>query len=101
VPPNPAAACGAREEPITQAVLDGGLGPVPVENYTVTDCRIAPSNQIWAAVTLLPKPGSGVPRLTVVLQRVGALWTVRSYGEGAVACDDAPPPVPAELRTGC
>jgi hypothetical protein len=99
-PPSGSLPCGERGGPISAAVLGGGLGPVPVENYTLTDCRIAAANEIWAAVTLAPKPGTTVPRLTVALERIGSIWTVRAYGERSVACD-APPPVPQQLGLGC
>lgn len=97
---NTAIMCDARATPITAAVTGGDLGTVPVASYTVTDCRIAPSNQIWAAVNLTPKPGTGVTPLVVVLERVGSIWGVHAYGPDHVGCD-APPPVPTELATGC
>jgi hypothetical protein len=92
--------CGGQAAAISAAVTGGDLGPVPVENYSITGCRIAASQPIWAAVTLVPKPGETVDRLTVVLQRLGSIWTVHSYNTGATGCD-APAPVPAELRLGC
>jgi hypothetical protein len=73
---------------------------VPVDQYTVADCRLAPSRPIWGAVTLVPKPGATVPRLTVVFERIGSIWNVHSSGTGATGCD-APAPVPAELHLGC
>ena len=97
----PAAAlpCGTQATALT-ALVQGGDLPIPVDSYTVADCRIAPSSLIWAAVVLAPKPGQTVPQLTVVAERIGSLWTVHSYGPGATGCD-APAPVPAELRLGC
>jgi len=92
--------CGAASGPITAAVLSGDLGPVPVASYTVTDCRLSATQPIWAAVTLAPRPGQTVPQLTVAMNRIGALWTVHSYGQGPTGCD-APAPVPTELRLGC
>ena len=92
--------CGARAGAVYAAVQGGDLGPVPLIDYAITDCRIAESNQIWAAVTLQPKPGTAAVRLTVALQRIGSIWTVAAYGPGAVSCD-APAPAPAELRLGC
>jgi hypothetical protein len=85
---------------ISAAITGGDLQAVPVDSYTVGDCRLAASQPIWSAVTLTPKPGQGVPRLTVVVERIGSIWTVHSYGPGATGCD-APAPVPAELRLGC
>jgi hypothetical protein len=41
-----------------------------------------------------------VPGLTVVFERIGSIWNVHSYGQGATGCD-APAPVPTELRLGC
>ena len=92
--------CGARASAIFAAVQGGDLGPVPLAKYTLSDCRVATSNQIWSAVTLLPKAGTGVTPLTVALERVGSIWSVRGYATNHVACD-APPPVPQELRLGC
>ena len=92
--------CGARAGAIFAAVQGGDLGPVPLAKYTISDCRIANSNQIWSAVTLVPNPGSGVTPLTVALERIGSIWQVRGYATSHVACD-APPPVPLELRLGC
>lgn len=99
VPP-PTDTCGPRAASIYAAVQGGGLGAVPLDKYTISECRVATSNQIWSAVTLVPNPGSGVQQLTVALERVGALWRVHAYGPIPVACD-APPPVPTELRLGC
>ncbi len=99
VPPT-LGACGARAGAIFAAVQGGDLASVPLEKYTISDCRIANSNQIWSAVTLVPNPGSGVTPLTVALERIGSIWSVRSYAASHVACD-APPPVPQELRLGC
>lgn len=100
LPPTSGGTCGAATGPITAAVLGGDLGQVPVASYDVTDCRRAGSQPIWAAVTLRPKPGQSVPQLNVVLELFGSIWTVHSYASGPTGCD-APPPVPAELRTGC
>jgi hypothetical protein len=99
VPP-PSSNCGARAGAIYAAVQGGDLGPVPLSKYTIADCRVAASNQIWSAVTLVPNAGSGVVQLTVALQRMGSIWQVDSYGQNRVSCD-APPPVPTELRLGC
>ena len=93
-------ACGARAGAIFAAVQGGDLGPVPLARYTISDCRVAKSNQIWSAVSLVPKPGTGVAPLTVALERIGSIWSVRGYAANHVACD-APPPVPQELRLGC
>ncbi len=95
-----AGTCGAQQSVITAAVLGGDLGPVPIGSYDVVNCRIAGSNPIWAAVGLNPKAGTGVTPLSVVLQRLGATWTVHAYGITRVGCD-APPPVPSELGLGC
>ncbi len=98
--PPPSDICGARSGPIYAAVQGGDLGPVPLGDYEITECRIATSNQIWAAVTLKPLPGKAVVPLTVALLRIGSIWTVKQYAQNHVACD-APPPVPTELRLGC
>jgi hypothetical protein len=94
------AACGPQVAMISAAVTGGDLPTVPVDSYTVGDCRLAASQPIWSAVTLTPKPGQSVSRLTVVVERIGSIWTVHSYGTGATGCD-APAPVPSELRLGC
>ncbi len=98
-PPAAALPCANQAAALT-ALVQGGDLPIPADSYTVTDCRIAPSSLIWAAVVLTPKPGQTVPPLTVVAERIGSLWTVHSYGPGSTGCD-APAPVPAELRLGC
>ncbi len=92
--------CGPRAGAIYAAVQGGDLGPVPLEKYTIANCRVSVANPIWSAVTLVPNPGSGVAQLTVALERVGALWNVKAYGQNHVACS-APPPVPTELQLGC
>ena len=73
---------------------------MPIAKYTISDCRIAASNQIYSAVTLVPNPGSGVVQLTVALERIGSIWMVQAYGQSHVSCNE-PAPVPAELRLGC
>lgn len=92
--------CGARAGAIYAAVQGGDLGPVPLENYTIANCRVSTANPIWSAVTLVPHAGSGLPPLIVALERVGSIWQVRAYGQDHVACD-APAPVPTELQLGC
>lgn len=92
--------CGPQITAITGAVLGGDLGPVPVAQYDIVDCRIAPANPIWGAVSLAPKPGTNVTPLIVALERIGSIWSVRAYATDHVACD-APAPVPAQLRLGC
>jgi hypothetical protein len=99
-PPPATADCGVQLARISAAITGGDLQAVPVDSYTIGDCRLAPSRPTWGAVVLTPKPGQTVPRLTVVEERIGSIWTVHSYGPGATGCD-APPPVPAELGLGC
>lgn len=98
--PSASGGCGAQAGAIDAAIQGGHLGPVPIAKYTISDCRIAVANQTFSAVTLVPNPGSGVVQLTVALQRIGSIWTVRAYGQTHVSCN-APPPVPIELRLGC
>jgi hypothetical protein len=98
--PAGAASCGAQEPHLSAAVSGGDLGTVPIDSYTIGRCRLASSNLIWGAVTLTPKAGQTVAPMTVVLERVGSIWQVHSYGSGATGCD-APAPVPAELGVGC
>ncbi len=90
--------CGDRSGPVIAAVQNGDLGGADPNQFTITDCRIADANPIWAAVTLVPKAGAG--RLTVVLQRVGSIWTIYGVGPTGVGCD-TPAPVPTQLRLGC
>lgn len=92
--------CGARTGTITAGVLSSDLGPVPTGSYTVTHCRLSSTQPTWSAVTLTPRPGQSVTPLTVVMERIGSIWTLHSYSAGPTGCD-APPPVPAELRLGC
>lgn len=99
-PPGTSAGCGAQAGAIDAAIQGGHLGPVPIAKYAISDCRIAASNQIFSAVTLVPNPGSGVVQLTVALKRIGSIWAVQAYGQTHVSCN-APPPVPVELRLGC
>jgi hypothetical protein len=98
--PPATAACGAELARFTAVVQSGEVQGVPVERYTVGDCRLAPSLPIWGAVALVPKPGETVPHLTVVFERIGSIWNVHSSGSGATGCD-APAPVPTELHLGC
>ena len=62
-PPSTSGSCGARAGAIDAAIQGGHLGPVPIAKYTISDCRIAASNQTFSAVTLVPNPGSGVVQL--------------------------------------
>lgn len=98
-PPAPSGSgCGDRSGPVIAAVQNGDLGGADINQFTITDCRIAEANPIWAAVTLVPKGGAG--RLTAVLQRVGSIWTIYGVGPTGVGCD-TPAPVPTQLRLGC
>jgi hypothetical protein len=99
VPPA-TADCGPELARFTAVVNAGEVQNVAPASYTVADCRLAPSQPIWGAVALVPKPGQVVPRLTVVFERIGSIWNVHSSGTGATGCD-APAPVPSELRLGC
>ena len=98
--PAGASPCGAVQTRLSAVVTGGDLGSVPVDQYTVTNCRLASSNLIWGAVTLAPKSGTSVPRLTVVFERIGSIWNVHSYDHGPTGCD-APAPVPTQLGLGC
>jgi len=92
--------CDGVTDNMSAAALGGDLGSVAIASYDVTGCRRAPSNLIWGAVTLTPKAGQSAAPVTVVLERIGSIWTVHSYGTGATGCD-APPPVPSELGLDC
>jgi hypothetical protein len=98
--PPATASCGVQADRFSAVVYGGDLAVVPVDRYTISDCRLSPTRPIWGAVTLAPKPGETVPPLTVVFERVGSIWTLHSFGEGATGCD-APAPAPSELDLGC
>jgi hypothetical protein len=69
--------------------------------YTVQHCRLAPSAQIWAAAEIVPNPGIQLDVATVVLQRIGALWTVEQTGTSNVGCNAATATIRAELGLIC
>jgi hypothetical protein len=91
--------CGGQLDAITAAV--GGSDPTLLTTYALSRCRLAPSSPTWAAADLVPKTGSGAMPKTAVLERVGALWTVRAISSAGVACDATPPQVRAGLGLSC
>lgn len=96
----PQGGCGAQTGIIVDAIgasdeLAGQQG-----TYTVAQCRLAASSPIWAAAQIVPNPGAPIGPATVLLERIGSIWTVSAYGTGAIGCP-APPNVRAELLLTC
>ena len=78
--PAPVGTCGDQTEAIV-AAIEGSEGPAtapagPVHGAGAAGSRA--SAPIWAAAEIVPKPGVQLDRATVVLQRIGALWNVRT-----------------------
>jgi hypothetical protein len=99
---NPTGTCGGQTAAIVAAIQasdDDGLSG-RVGQYTVQDCRVAPSNPIWAAALAVPNPGVQLDTATILLERIGALWNVVGVGTSNVGCQ-APAPVQAELSVSC
>jgi hypothetical protein len=84
--------CGGQTEVITQAIQGSEQMAPQAGRFTVTRCRVASSSPIWAAATAT-STDPAVPSTTVVLERIGALWTVIAVGTSHVGCD-----VPAAAR---
>lgn len=94
--------CGPQFAVIDEAIK-GSDNPVlagAVGTFAVVDCRLSPSIPIWAAANTSPKPGAVLPRQTIVVQRIGAIWTVEEVGTGPVGCNIAQP-IPRELQLAC
>lgn len=94
--------CGPQFAVIDEAIK-GSDNPVlagAVGTFVVVDCRLSPSIPIWAAANTSPKPGAALPRQTIVVQRIGAIWTVEVVGTGPVGCNIAQP-IPTELLLAC
>jgi cytoskeletal protein RodZ len=96
-------ACGNQTDAIVAAIQGSDVGGIASRQgqYTIHVCRLAASSPIWAAADVVPDPGQGVDRATVVLQRIGALWNVMDVGTAQVGCDDAPANVIADLELVC
>ena len=94
--------CGNQTPAIVAAIgfgiqgLDSRAG-----QYTVQECRLAPSSPIWAAAEIVPNPGVVLDGATVVLQRIGALWNVEDTGTSGVGCGVTPSNIRTELRLIC
>jgi hypothetical protein len=98
----PTGTCGGQTAAIAGAIQasdDDGLAS-RVGQYSVQNCRIAPSNPIWAAAQAVPNPGVQLDTATVLLERIGASWNVVSVGTSNVGCQ-APASVQAELGVSC
>lgn len=84
----PNGTCGAQTTAILAAI---GAGPGGLKEnagkYTVQRCRLAKSSPIYAAANTVPNPGVQLDGATVVLERIGALWTVDGVGTSQVGCD--------------
>jgi hypothetical protein len=100
--PAPVGNCGPQEPTIVAAIGFGVQGLADrAGQYTVQNCRLAPSAQIWAAAEIVPNPGVQLDRSTVVLQRIGALWNVEDTGTSGVGCSSAPANIQTELGLSC
>jgi hypothetical protein len=98
----PIGTCGNQTTTIVAAVqgsTEGGLAE-NAGRYTVQRCRIAASSPIWAAAQIVPNAGVQLDGATVVLQRIGALWSVESVGTSQVGCT-APAAVIRDLGLVC
>jgi hypothetical protein len=69
--------------------------------FTVQGCRLAASSPIWAAAEIVANAGVELPRYTVVLQRIGALWNVIDVGAAGQTGCNAPPDIKSDLQLGC
>ncbi len=99
LPPN--GTCGNQTTAITAAIGNGPSGlKENAGKYTVQRCRIAASSPIYAAANTVPNPGVQLDGATVVLERIGALWTVNSVGTSGVGCD-LPAQVITDLGLSC
>lgn len=98
----PSGSCGERAAAIVAAIEGSDVGGLNTQrgNFTVQRCRIAASNPIWAAADTVPNPGAPLDGAIVVLQRVGALWTVMDVGTAEVGCT-APASVQHDLSLEC
>jgi hypothetical protein len=92
--------CGGQEAIITQAIAASDELAARAGTYTVRSCRIAPSSPIWAAADVVPNPGSSAPGGVVVLERIGAIWSVIALGTSGVGCQ-VPAAQRAELGVSC
>jgi len=92
--------CGGQEGIIADAVNGSDQLAVHSGTFRVVRCRIAASQPIWAAADVVPDPGSGVVAQSVLLERLGSIWTVVTAGTGSIGCQ-APAGVRAELMLPC
>lgn len=100
--PNNTGTCGNQTAAIVGAIQasdDDGLAS-RAGQYSVQNCRIAPSSPIWAAAAAVPNPGVQLDTATVLLERIGALWNVVAVGTSNVGCE-APVQVQTELGVPC
>ncbi len=97
----PNGTCGNQTTAITAAIGNGPSGlKENAGKYTVQRCRIAASSPIYAAANTVPNPGVQLDGATVVLERIGALWTVDGVGTSGVGCD-LPAQVITDLGLSC
>lgn len=92
--------CGGQEGIIADAINGSDQLSAHTGTFRVVRCRIAQSQPIWAAADIVPDPGSGVPAQSVLLERLGSIWTVVTAGSGAIGCR-APAEVRGELALPC
>jgi hypothetical protein len=102
IPPQTVGNCGNQTDALVAAINGsekGGLN-TRVGQFTIQKCRIAASSPIWAAADVVPSPGVQLDRSQVLLQRIGALWSVESVGTSNVGCA-APVALQGELQLSC
>lgn len=93
--------CGIQAEVIAEAAEgsdDPSLAPSR-DRYTVANCRLSQSEQIWAVVDLVPAAGAAFTPTTALMERIGATWFVRQLG--SLETCDAPERVRVELGLAC
>jgi hypothetical protein len=97
----PVGTCGNQSTAILAAISGGPSGlKENAGKYTVAHCRIAQSSPIYAAANTVPNPGVQLDGATVVLERIGALWTVQGVGTSGTGCN-FPPQVISDLALVC
>jgi hypothetical protein len=92
--------CGGQTATITEAIQGSDELAERSGQYTVQHCRIAASSPIWAAADVVPNPGVGLERSSVLVERIGSIWTVVALGTDGVGCQ-APAPARVELLLPC
>ena len=101
--PNDPGTCGNQTDAIVAATMatDAQGLNAHAGQFSVQACHLAASSPIWAAAQIVANPGVVIPRYTVVLQRIGALWNVMDVDESGHSGCDAPSEIRADLGLGC